>query len=270
MMSAVERARGAIARAEAQVPSAIEAVVHRAGEVAAASDEQRIAGQSRGPFDGMPFAVKANIDVAGEVTTSGLARPADGWWSAADEDADAVAALVAAGAVPVLTTTMAPMAMGSVTISPAHGPARSPLDSARHAGGSSGGSGAVVGAGAVRLALGSDTLGSVRIPAAYCGVTGWIPSPGLVSARGMVPLCRSLDRLGVLLADPRDLPMVIALLASTSGLTPTPLPSGPRTVARVDLPVDIDPAASAAVEAALATLATFTDTAVHSPRSLDI
>lgn len=256
-----ERVRLAVATAQEQVPSAIERLVSRAPELAAASDERLAAGEPLGPFDGMPFAVKANIDVAGVVTTSGLAEPADGWWPAAGSDAAAVATLVAAGAIPVLTTTMAPMAMGSVTVSPGHGPCVNPVDPGRHAGGSSGGSGAVVGAGAVRLALGSDTLGSVRIPAAYCQVTGWIPTPGLVSAAGMVPLCRELDRLGVLLADPADLPAVISLLAGTSGTAPgspalpAPMPTRELTLAAVELAVDIDAPALAAVQSACTALA---------------
>lgn len=241
----------AVRVAQQQVPSAIEFVVRAAGDLASRSDERRQSGQALGPLDGVPFAVKANIDVAGEVTTSGLQMPAGGWWPAASWNAAVVDRLVRSGAIPVLTCTMAPMAMGSVTISPMHGPCRNPHDRDRHAGGSSGGSGAVVGADAVPFALGSDTLGSVRIPADYCQVTGWIPSPGSVDQGGMVPLCSAFDRLGVLCGDPRDLPTLIAALSSEQR------PSQSLTTARVraiEVHVPIDGAGTEAVARALRAL----------------
>ena len=164
---------------------------------------------SRGPLDGIPFAVKANIDVAGIVTTSGLEPVVD---DPADEDAWAVQLLRAAGAIPVATVTMAPMAIGAITVHPRLGACRNPRDRQRHAGGSSGGSGAVVGAGIVPFALGSDTMGSVRIPAAYCGTYAWLPTHGSVSPRGLVPLAAPLDSIGVLAADPDILTEVARVL----------------------------------------------------------
>jgi len=248
---ATELVERAVRIAEQEVPSAIEFMIAHAHARAEASDLRRAGGRSLGPLDGIPFAVKANIDLAGQVTTSGLATPVHGWWPPAERDAHVVTQLVEAGAIPVLATTMAPMAMGSVTISPGHGPCRNPRDDRRHAGGSSGGSGAVVGAGAVPFALGTDTMGSVRIPADYCRVTGWIPTPGLVDQAGMVPLCTELDRLGILCADPRDLPVLIGLVSSGS----VAAPMAAARVRALDVGTLIDPPAREAVRHAVAALA---------------
>ena len=212
-VSAVELVEHALRSAQEAAPSAIEFVVADARSRAEASDRRRLQGRTTGPLDGIPFAVKANIDLAGQVTTSGLVEPSGGWWPQAQRDAPVVQRLVEAGAIPVLVTTMAPMAMGSVTISLVRGPCRNPRDPSRHAGGSSGGSGAVVGAGVVPFSLGTDTMGSVRIPADYCRVTGWIPTPGLVDQGGMVPLCTGLDRLGILCGDPQDLPLLMDVVS---------------------------------------------------------
>lgn len=237
----------AIGLAQERVPSAIECIVSRAGRRPSADAQPGPSGSRTRPLEGVPFAVKANIDVAGAVTTSGLNCPPSGWWPPAERDASAVALLVAAGAVPVLTTTMAPMAMGSVTVSPSHGPCLNPRDPRRHAGGSSGGSGAIVGSGAVPFALGTDTLGSVRIPAAYCGVTGWIPTPGSIDSTGMVPLCGELDRLGVLCSDPRDLRVLMDVLQRGQRDLPT---TGGSVACIVDIDADVDDEAMAAVRRA--------------------
>lgn len=187
----------------------VEAFVPRAEELALASDERRCTGSTRGPLDGIPFAVKANIDVAGVPTTSGLVW-ADSPLPAAD--APVVAALVAAGAIPVMIATMAPLAIGAVTRHPTIGTCRSPLDGDRHAGGSSGGSGAAVGSGLVPFALGSDTMGSVRIPAAYCGAVGWLPTHGALDSIGLAPLQPDLDNIGVVACTAADLVEVAGVL----------------------------------------------------------
>lgn len=250
-VTATMLAARAVEVAQQRVPSAIEFRVRAAGALAEQSDLRRQAGQCRGPLDGVPFAVKANIDVAGEVTTSGLLMPASGWWPAARQDARSVDRLVLLGAIPVFTTTMAPMAMGSVTVSPLHGPCRNPHDRDRHAGGSSGGSGAVVGADAVPFALGSDTLGSIRIPADYCEVTGWIPTPGSVDQAGMVPLCSDFDRLGVLCQDPRDLALLIDALAGASQASE---PVAPARVRALEADATVDAAGQRALARALRAL----------------
>ncbi len=256
----------AVGLAEERVPSAIECIVSRSGQVPSPTARHRGAESQTRPLEGVPFAVKANIDVAGVVTTSGLQCPPNGWWSPAKQDARAVALLVAAGAVPVLTTTMAPMAMGSVTVSPAHGPCLNPRDPRRHAGGSSGGSGAVVGAGAVPFALGTDTLGSVRIPAAYCGVTGWIPTPGSIDGTGMVPLCTELDRLGVLCGDPRDLHVLMDVLHAGQHIQPA---SRGSVACIVDIDADVDDEAIEAVRRATEALEAAGATFI-TPQRLDI
>lgn len=190
------------AREDAVSPGAIESLIPTALAEAAHADTRCAQGKVLGPLDGLVFAVKSNIDVEGIPTSSGLiptlAPPAA-------NDAFVVDLLRAEGAIAAMTTTMAPMAIGAITESAALGPCVNPRDSTLHAGGSSGGSGAVVGAGLVQFALGSDTMGSVRIPAAYCGVYGWLPTHGAVSARGMTPLAPSMDSVGVLARDPRVL-----------------------------------------------------------------
>lgn len=188
---------------------AVERILPDTDADARASEGRRGTSRVIGPLDGVPFGVKANIDLNGVPTTSGLAIDD---LPPATKDAWVVHLLRKAGAIPVATTTMAPMAIGAVTEHPRLGPCRNPHDLDRHAGGSSGGSGAVVGAGIVPFALGSDTMGSVRIPAAYCGAFAWLPTHGCVSSRGMVPLAEPLDTIGVIAADPyllRDIAQVV-------------------------------------------------------------
>ncbi|MGH3116673.1 MAG: amidase family protein, partial [Gaiellales bacterium] len=187
---------------------AVERPIARSRSLARASDARRRAGRSRGPLDGVPFGVKVNFDVQGEPTTSGL-MPAG---PPAASDARSVALLVAEGAIPAIGTTMAPAALGTVTPHPDIGLCQNPRDASRGAGGSSGGSAAAVGSGLVPFALGSDTLGSVRIPAAHCGVVGWIPTHGSVSTRGLVPLAPPLDSVGLLCAAAHDLQWLVAPL----------------------------------------------------------
>ena len=138
--------------------------------------------------------VKDVIDVAGMPTTAAskvLHR-------VPDRDAECVARLRAAGATIVGKLNTHEFAFGALTNSPHFGPALNPHDPARTTGGSSGGSGAAVAAGLVDLALGTDTAGSIRIPAALCGVTGHRPSWGLVPVGGVVPVSWSLDTVGPL------------------------------------------------------------------------
>lgn len=222
----------------------IEAYVPRATELAAASDARRRAGALLGPLDGIPFAVKANIDVAGVPTTSGLVGSGA---PIAEQDAVVVAGLVAAGAIPTAIATMAPLAIGAVTRHPTIGPCRSPLDRDRHAGGSSGGSGAAVGAGIVPFALGSDTMGSVRIPAAYCGVAAWLPTHDALSATGLTPLQSDLDNVGVIAATSADLVEIAAVLLAQGTPTVPPVDAFSR-VRQCDLTPRADAAGRAACD----------------------
>ncbi len=151
-----------------------------------------------GPLAGVPFAVKDLYDVAGRTTPAGSVIHADN--PPAEHDATAVAKLKAAGAVLVGATNMDELAFGFTTENPHNGPTRNPHDPARIAGGSSGGSAAAVAAHMVPLALGSDTNGSVRVPAALCGVFGLKPTYGRLSRAGASPLAWSFDHVGVFAA----------------------------------------------------------------------
>ncbi|MEK9211046.1 AtzE family amidohydrolase [Sphingomonas sp. 2378] len=156
-----------------------------------------------GPLAGVPFAVKDLFDIAGETTTAGARQRADA--PAATGDAEVVARLRAAGAVLVATTNMDEFAYGFSTENAHYGTTRNPHDPERLAGGSSGGSAALVGAGLVPLALGSDTNGSIRVPASLCGIYGLRPTFGALSVEGVYPFVERLDTVGCFARSPEDL-----------------------------------------------------------------
>jgi allophanate hydrolase len=159
---------------------------------ARAVEERRRAGEKL-PLYGVPFAVKDNIDVAGLPTTA--ACPAFAYTPT--EDAAVVARLVSAGALPVGKTNMDQFATGLVGVRSPYGVPRNPFDASLIPGGSSSGSAVAVAGGLVSFALGTDTAGSGRVPAAFNNIVGVKPSPGLISARGVVPACRSLDCVSI-------------------------------------------------------------------------
>ncbi len=169
---------------------------------AAESDRRQASGLVRGPLDGVPVAVKDNIAVAGLPFTGGFGRFRG---RVATEDAPVVARLRAAGAVIVGKLNLHEGALGATTDNPHFGRTVNPLAAGYTAGGSSGGSGAAVAACFVPLALGSDTMGSVRIPAAYCGTFGLKPTRGLLSRSGTVPLSWLLDDVGPLARSADDI-----------------------------------------------------------------
>jgi Asp-tRNA(Asn)/Glu-tRNA(Gln) amidotransferase A subunit family amidase len=166
-------------------------------EAAVARDELA-GGLDRGPLHGIPVAVKDIVDTAGLKTTMGARHFAD---HVPAHDAEVVTRLRRAGAVVVGKTTTHQYAFGPTGDRAANGPCGNPHDPARMSGGSSAGSGAAVGAGLVPLAVGTDTGGSVRIPAALCGTVGIRPSLGAVPTDGVFPLAWSLDTVGVLAGD---------------------------------------------------------------------
>jgi aspartyl-tRNA(Asn)/glutamyl-tRNA(Gln) amidotransferase subunit A len=173
------------------------------GATAAArrADDELAAGADRGPLHGVPVGVKDLIEVAGLPATMG-SRHFTGYVPQAD--AACVTRLREAGAVIVGKTTTHEFAYGPTGDRSAAGPSRNPWDPGRMSGGSSGGSAAAVAAGLVPLALGTDTGGSVRIPAALCGVAGFKPAYDAIPADGVFPLSRTLDHVGVLAGDERD------------------------------------------------------------------
>ncbi len=162
---------------------------------AARADVARSVGIPRGPLHGVPIAVKDNIGVAGWPRTASSLVLKD---AVSPADATVIARLRNAGAVPLGQTVMHELAFGMTTINPHLGTVRNPWDARRICGGSSGGSAAAVAAGLVPAALGSDTGGSIRCPAALCGVAGFKPSFGAVSRHGVVPLSYTLDTVGPL------------------------------------------------------------------------
>ena len=168
-----------------------------------AVDARVAAGDDPGPLAGVPFAVKNLFDVQGLTTLAGSRINAER--PPAARDSAAVAALRRAGAVLVGALNMDEYAFGFTTENTHYGPTRNPRDPERVAGGSSGGSAAAVAAGLVPLTLGSDTNGSIRVPAALCGVLGLKPTYGRVSRRGAALFAGAFDHVGPLALSARDL-----------------------------------------------------------------
>lgn len=192
--------------------SRLNAFAHVMGE-AARQDADRLAvelsqGRDRGPLHGIPIAIKDLIEVAGEPTGFGskVRLPA-----IAQCDAELVARLRQAGAIIIGKTNLLEYAYG--VANPAIGQTNNPHDPTRTSGGSSGGSAAAVAAGIVPFAVGTDTGGSIRIPAAYCGIVGLKPSFGLVPLDGVFPLSWSLDHAGPLTRSVADSALALAAMS---------------------------------------------------------
>jgi aspartyl-tRNA(Asn)/glutamyl-tRNA(Gln) amidotransferase subunit A len=186
--------------------------VMREQALAAARDldaEQR-GGRLRGPHHGIPIALKDNIDTAGVRTTAASAVFDD---RVPDADAEVTRRLKAAGAVLIGKTNLHEFAMGGTSAISYYGPVRNPWALDRNPGGSSGGSAAATAAGLCFGALGTDTGGSIRTPASFCGVVGLKPTYGLVSIRGIIPLSLSLDHCGPIARTVEDAAMLLDVLA---------------------------------------------------------
>ncbi|WP_057634115.1 amidase [Stenotrophomonas humi] len=262
-LSSVELLRQQLAATDASQPvinSYIYVDAEGALAAAAESDARRRSGHAR-PLEGLPVAVKDNIDVAGMVTTAGMeTRRYD---TAAAFDNPAVAALRAAGAVIVGKLNMHEAAMGADNDNPFYGACHNPHRPGYTPGGSSGGSGAAVAAGLCSAALGTDTMGSVRIPASYCGVVGLKPSWGAISTRGTVALCRRLDHIGPLTRSARDLRLLLQVMtgfdadcAQSRAIDFVPADSAPLRIGVVDFgdAADVAPDVQAAFEEGLRVL----------------
>jgi aspartyl-tRNA(Asn)/glutamyl-tRNA(Gln) amidotransferase subunit A len=177
---------------------------------ARAVDQRRTREGRAGALDGLPIAIKDNIDVAGVRCTAGSA-----WFAerVATSDAEVTRLLRQAGAVIVAKTNMHELAYGATTVNPHFGACRNPWDVTRVPGGSSGGSGAALGADLCFAALGTDTGGSVRIPAALNGVTALRPTYGSVSNRGVLPISPSLDTVGTMARSAVDVAVLARVIA---------------------------------------------------------
>ena len=192
-----------IAHHDASLNAFTAVTADRARARAAAIDAQLAAGQSPGPLAGVPFAVKNLFDVTGLATVAGSRINRD--HAPAGADAVLVQRLEAAGAILVGALNMGEYAYDFTGENIHDGPSRNPHDLARMAGGSSGGSGAAVAGGLVPMALGSDTNGSIRVPASLCGIFGLKPTYGRLPRTGSFPFVGSLDHLGPLARSVGDL-----------------------------------------------------------------
>jgi len=202
-LEAIERVEPAV---RAYVSVDADGALRRAAEL----DAKLQAGETIGPLGGVPIAVKDNMVVRGGETTC-ASRILSGFIS--PYDATVVERVCAAGAVVLGKTNLDEFAMGSSTENSAVAPTRNPWDTERVPGGSSGGSAAAVAARLAFGAIGSDTGGSIRLPASFCGVTGLKPTYGRVSRYGLVAFASSLDQIGTLTRDVRDTALLLGVMA---------------------------------------------------------
>lgn len=199
-----------ITATETQVRAYVRLMRHSALEEARAAEGRAQAGARLSPIDGIPIAVKDLFDTAGVVTAAGTGAYAE---RVPAEDATAVRRLREAGAVILGKTNTHELAMGGTTNNIHFGATRNPWDLRRVPGGSSGGSAAALAAGQCLGALGTDTGGSIRIPAAFCGVTGHKPTYGLVGRGGVVPLSLTLDHAGPMARSAEDCALLLDVIA---------------------------------------------------------
>lgn len=212
-LSAMACADAALVRIKAcnpRVNAVTRILAERAMAEAAAIDALIAAGKPVGPLAGVPYAVKDLFDIVGLPTTAGAGRLE--YAPPARTDAEAILRLKAAGAVLVATANMDEFAYGFVTDNARWGPTRNPHDVRRFAGGSSGGSAAAVAAGMVPFALGSDTNGSIRIPASLCGLFGTKPTHESLPLHGVYPFVHTLDDIGAFARTAADLAQVDGVL----------------------------------------------------------
>jgi len=229
--SVAEAMLGRIERLNPAVNAYVTMTADRALEEAAAVDRAVEAGRDPGPLAGAPYSVKNLFDLEGVVTLAGSKINAEN--PPASADATSVARLRAAGAICLGATNMGEYAYDFVTVNAHYGPTRNPHAPTRSAGGSSGGSGASVAAGLCAFSLGTDTNGSIRVPASFCGVWGLKPTYGRLSRAGSFLFAGSLDTIGVLGRSVRDLAVAFDAMAGPDERDPVCWPGTAESMARV-------------------------------------
>jgi aspartyl-tRNA(Asn)/glutamyl-tRNA(Gln) amidotransferase subunit A len=226
-LSPVDLARDSLARI-ARLDPALHAFVavteQRALADARAAEARLMRGEMLGPLDGIPLAHKDIVATAGIATTCCSRLLQD---NVPEADATVAARLAAAGTVMLGKLTTHEFALGGPSFDLPSPPARNPWDTARFTGGSSSGSGAALAAGLVLGATGSDTMGSIRSPAQFCGITGLKPTYGLVSRAGVFPLSQSLDHVGPMARSAEDCALLLEAMAGPDAADPASAGRGP-------------------------------------------
>jgi aspartyl-tRNA(Asn)/glutamyl-tRNA(Gln) amidotransferase subunit A len=265
-VDAVERHLAAIDAREGEIHAFNTVLADHARERAASIDADVAAGRDPGPLAGVTVALKDNMCTRGVPTTCS-SKILDGWRP--PYNATVVDKLTAAGAIVIGKTNLDEFAMGSSTENSAFGPTRNPLDISRVPGGSSGGSAAAVAAGFSDISFGSDTGGSIRQPAALCGVVGVKPTYGYVSRYGLIAFASSLDQIGPFTTSVEDAAVALDVIGGHDPLDSTSIPepqpslveairnhdvSGLRVGRITDLPEGADPDVLERLEVAFDTL----------------